>query len=653
MNGDADGSPPEGSDAAVDRSPDHINVAAFLADLARSQPDALAVAVSEGRNADGTARYGELTALELHRRSDRIAHALVGVGIGPGVRTVLMVRPGLDFFAVTFAMLKVGAIPVMVDPGMGIKNLAECLAEAEPEAFIGVPKAQAARVVFGWAKRTVKTRVTVGHRFFWGGHTLSKLEARASSDPFPILQPDPEQTAAILFTSGSTGVPKGVVTPFRVFAAQVRALKESYGIQPGERDLSTFPLFALFGPALGMASVVPDMDASRPADADPQRLFEAFSDYDCTNLFASPALIDKLGRYCDDHGLALASLRRAISAGAPASSPALERFQRCLPDDTEVLTSYGATESLPVAMLGSREILRETRQLTDRGGGVCVGRSATGMDVRIIPIHDEPIESWSEDLALPQGEIGEIVVRGAVVTPSYYNRPRATKLAKIPTENGDVWHRMGDVGYFDAQGRLWMCGRKGHRVDTQTGTLYTIPCEAVFNTHAAVRRSALVGVGVEEAGAGVDAGASAGAAGGIRAGAGAGVDAGAGAGVDAGGGVGVVAPGAAAGAGARAAPEAAAEAGANVDTGEGETPPPGHATPVLCVERMKGASIEDRRLTEELLEIARSHEHTRTITTVLYHPSFPVDVRHNAKIFREELAAWAAKELTSRRGAHS
>jgi len=594
MNGGGDDSPPEGSDAAVERLPDHssdhINVAAFLADLAQSQPDALAVAVSTGRHPDGTAHYAELTALELHHRSDRIAHALVGVGIGQGVRTVLMVEPGLDFFAVTFAMLKVGAIPVMVDPGMGIKNLGECLVEAEPEAFIGVPKAHAARVIFGWAKRTVRTKVTVGRRFFWGGHTLSKLEAQAPGDPFPILRPDAEQTAAILFTSGSTGVPKGVVTPFRVFAAQVRALKEAYGIRPGERDLATFPLFALFGPALGMASVVPDMDASRPADADPQRLFEAFRDYECTNLFASPALIDKLGRYCEDHGLALTSLRRAISAGAPASSPALERFQRCLPDGAEVLTSYGATESLPVAMLGSREILRETRQLTDQGGGVCVGRSAPGMDVRIVPIHDEPIESWSEDLALPQGEIGEIVVHGAVVTPSYYKRPRATKLAKITAGNGDVWHRMGDVGYFDAQGRLWMCGRKGHRVEAEAGTLYTIPCEAVFDIHPDVRRSALVSI----------TGAATGAL-----------------------------------------------------TGEGETAAPDHATPVLCVERVKGATIEEGQLTEELLEIARSHEHTRPIATVLYHPSFPVDVRHNAKIFREKLAVWAAKELASRRSTHS
>jgi len=555
--------------ATPDPAVGHVNVAAYLPDMAARQPDTLAVAVAAGRNPDGTARYARLTALELDRRSDRIAHALVRVGIGEGVRTVLMVKPSLDFFALTFAMLKVGAVPVMVDPGMGTQNLGTCLAAAEPEAFIGIPKAHAARVLFGWARPTVRTKVTVGRRLFWGGHVLSRLEAAAPDRSFPVLEPDPEQTAAILFTSGSTGVPKGVVTPFRVFAAQVQALRSVYGIEPGERDLATFPLFALFGPALGMASIVPEMDASRPAAADPARLFEALHDFQCTNLFASPALIDTLGRYCADHDLTLSSLRRAISAGAPAATPALERFQRALPEGVEILTSYGATESLPVSVMGSETIVAETSRITDRGGGVCVGRPVAGVEVRIIPIRDEPVEAWSEDLPLPAGEIGEIVVSGAVVTPSYYERPEATRLAKIPAADGRLWHRMGDVGYLDKQGRIWMCGRKEDRVQTDQGTLFTVPCEAVFNTHPAVRRSALVGV--------------------TRS---------------------------------------------------------GSVEPVLCVERAPGHDIRPEVLTRELLAIAKEHEHTSRIDTVLYHEAFPVDVRHNAKIFRAKLAVWAQEQST-------
>lgn len=549
--------------------PAHVNVAAYLPEMAKRQPDALAVAVADGRGPDGKARYVTMTAAELDRRSDRVAHALTSVGVVEGTRAVLMVKPSPEFFALTFAMLKIGAIPVMVDPGMGIQNLGQCLAEAEPEAFIGITKAHVARVLFGWAKKSLKTKITVGTRLFWGGPTLAQLEARAADDAYPVLDPDPEQTAAILFTSGSTGVPKGVITPYRVFAAQVRMLGTAFGIEPGERDLSTFPLFALFGPALGMASIVPDMDASRPASADPARLVEAYRDFECTNLFASPALVDKLGRHCADKGIQLSTLRRVLSAGAPASVSSLERLASVLPPEAEIFTPYGATESLPVAVVGSKTILEETRYRTQEGGGVCVGAPVPGMRARIIGISDAPIERWSEDLCLPANEIGEIAVRGPVVTPGYYNREASTKLAKIHDPDGGIWHRMGDVGYLDEKGRLWMCGRKSHRVDLEDRTLFTVPCEAPFNLHPAVFRSALVGVSRG-----------------------------------------------------------------------------GKTVPVICVELEKTADAKPEAVIEAVKKIAADHEHTRDIEDFLIHPGFPVDVRHNAKIFREKLAVWAEERLS-------
>ncbi|TDI42309.1 MAG: peptide synthase [Acidobacteria bacterium] len=463
-----------------------VNIASHLPAMARRQPDNLAVTLWSGES---------LTFKELDEASGTLARGLESVGIGRGVLTVLMVKPSLDFFTLTFALFKCGAVPVVVDPGMGIKNLGVCLAEAQPEAFIGIPKAHAARILFRWAKGTIRTNVTVGRRWFWGGYTLDAVSRRGQADvEYVLATTGPDETAAILFTSGSTGVPKGAVYTHGNFSAQVEMIRQTYGIKPGEIDMPTFPLFALFDPALGMAAVIPDMDASRPADVKPENIIEPILRHGVTNMFGSPALIDKVGRYGEAHGVKLPSLKRAITAGAPVPARVLERFSNMLSPDAQVFTPYGATESLPVCSIGSAEVLSETREKTEQGAGICVGRPVKGMTVAVIRISEEPIKEWSEALRVPRGEVGEIAVKGPVVTRSYLNRESETKLAKITVPgSADCYHRMGDLGYFDDEGRLWFCGRKSHRVVTSNETYYTIPCEGVFNAHPKVYRSALVG----------------------------------------------------------------------------------------------------------------------------------------------------------------
>lgn len=537
----------------------YANIAAALPAMARAQPDTRAIVMPGGQ---------QLTYAELDRASDVIAHGLAQLGIVRGTRAVLMVKPSLELFTLTFAMFKAGVVPVMIDPGLGVKNVGPCLAEVAPQAFIGIPKAHVARVLMGWGKPSIQHVVTVGPRLFWGGHTLAQVMDRGRAVEGPALADTrSDELAAILFTSGSTGIPKGVEYLHGHFVAQVEMIRALYDIRPGEVDLPTFPLFALFDPALGMTTIIPDMDASKPASVDPAKIFAAIEQHKVTNMFGSPALLDRVGRAGVAAGKKLPTLGRVISAGAPVTPAILERFTQLLPERAEVYTPYGATEALPVASVGSRFLLEQARARTEAGAGVCVGKPHPRQRVGVIRISDAPIARWSDDLLVPTGEIGEIVVRGPSVTQAYHARPESTALAKIAHDDGGpLTHRMGDLGYFDAEGLLWFCGRKSHRVVNARGTFHTVPLEELMNAHPDVKRTALVGVG-----------------------------------------------------------EAL----------------------VLCVE-LEPTHDRPRRpwpeLERELRARADAHPQTQPIDRFLLHPSFPVDIRHNAKIFREKLAVWASAQ---------
>jgi len=436
-----------------------------------------------------------MTFRQLDEASDRLAKGLQRIGLRRGDRTVLMVPPGLDFFTLTFALFKLGGVIVLIDPGLGPRRLGQCLNEVAPRAFIGVGRAHLARTLLGWARRSLRIRVTVGRRRFPGTRGWDELW-RAEEPRFPLAETSSDETAAILFTSGATGPPKGAVYTHGMFWAQLTSLRRHFGMRPGEVDVATFPLFALFDAGLGATAVIPRMNAGRPASADPRLLVAAIEDHGATRMFASPALLDRLARYAEARRLTLRPLRRLYSAGAPVRPDILERLRRVLPPRAEIHTPYGATEALPVADVESREILRRARRATARGAGICVGRPLPHVRLRLIRIVDGPIARWSPRLEVPAGAVGEIVVRGPVVSPAYYARDGMNGLAKIPGRNGRAfYHRMGDLGRFDPKGGLWFCGRKAHRVVTRSGLLLSDCCEGIFNAHPAVFRTALVGVG--------------------------------------------------------------------------------------------------------------------------------------------------------------
>ena len=333
----------------------------------------------------------------------------------------------------------------------------------------------------------------MGRRLFWGGLTLDELRQRGT--PAPICHDTSAQDpAAIIFTSGGTGPPKGVLYCHGNFDHQVSEIRDRYQIAPGEIDLAAFPLFGLFNCAMGVTTVVPDMDASRPAQCDPRHIVEAIHDWQVTQSFGSPAIWNRVGQYCQQHNVRLPTLRRVLAAGAPVPPHVLMRMKACIADHGEMYTPYGATEALPVASIGADEVQRETRHRWATGGGTCVGKKFSRIDWKVIQIVDGPLAELAQAVELPSGQIGELIVSGPVVTRQYATRNEWNALSKI-SDGQRFWHRMGDVGYLDDDGRFWFCGRMAHRVRTAAGEMFTVPCEAIFNQHPDVYRSALVGVG--------------------------------------------------------------------------------------------------------------------------------------------------------------
>ena len=463
-----------------------VNVARFLPAMAARQPDHLALRIPRGRLGDGSIRYLDLTFAQLDRETDAWAHRLAQAGIARGTRVLLLVRPGLSLIALCFALFKTGAVPVVIDPGMGLRVFLRCVARTRPEAMIAIPQGIWLARIFRrtFAATRIRLRVRAHEPLTLGEN------AAGTSEPFPVAPTRADELAAVLFTSGSTGAPKGVCYEHGMFEAQVRLIREAYGIEPGEVDLPMLPVFALFNPALGMTTVVPEMNPSRPATVDPAKIVQAIRQCGVTNSFGSPVLWRRIGDHCLQNNITLPGLRRILSAGAPVPPALMADFRKIAPDGA-MHSPYGATEALPVSTISDREVLEFAAALTARGHGTCVGRPVPGVEVRIIPITDGPIASIYRTPSLAPGQIGEILVRGGAVTRAYDLLPEATAAAKIPDDES-VWHRMGDTGYLDTDGRLWFCGRKAERVECASGTFFTDRCEPVFNQHPRVARTALI-----------------------------------------------------------------------------------------------------------------------------------------------------------------
>lgn len=557
-----------------------LNVGNCLTVIAEKYPEAIAVAepLKRGkktlRNPDGTRRFRTVTFAELNRRCDIAADGLRRAGLKKGMKIVLMVRHGVDFITLVYALFKAGAVLVMIDPGMGMKQMLGCLRSAAPDGFAAIPAVQTARFFLRRNFPHAKFNLTVGTPLFPHRLTLTKLLRNAPDTiPNPAVPVTPDEPAAIIFTSGSTGPAKGVLYTHGIVKTQVEEIQNRYRIEPGTVDMAAFPFFGLFNAAMGATTVIPDMDTTHPASVDPASFFDVANQWKITQSFASPAVWNRVVRYGKETGRTIPTLKRAISAGAPFPAALLPDFLKILHPDGNIYTPYGATESLPVASIGAREILGETAAESAKGKGTCVGKRFDRITWRVIPITDEPIERMEEIEDLPAGTIGELAVTGPQVTQKYVTRVEANRYSKIKDGEGRVWHRIGDVGWIDGQDRFWFCGRKAHRVETPEGPLFSVPCEAILNQHSDVARTALAGVPV---------------------------------------------PG-----------------------------NPKYREPVVFIEpkpeKFPKTEAEQTALIESVKRLAASSPVTKSIRRFLILETFPVDVRHNAKINREKLSEMAER----------
>jgi olefin beta-lactone synthetase len=466
-----------------------MNIADRFTEIAKNHHNK--IAVKYPRRTGKTYSYDSITFGKLESLANRYANGLTKIGFSRGSKTLLFVRPSLKFPALVFALFKIGVIPVLIDPGMGRKNLLTAIEEIAPEGLIAEPEVHLLRILFSKSFKSVQFKVTTKGPKMGNCYPLAML--KNSNAGFESAQLEPDEMAAILFTSGGTGRPKGVVYTHKIYAEQTRLLQELFNLSERDIDLPCFPLFSLFTLCMGMTSCIPDMNPSQPATADPRKLLQNIRDNKVTFMAGSPAIWEALGSYCEKNKIMLPSVKYLVMFGAPVRNKLHKKFIKVLPNGT-TYTPYGATESLPVANISGKIILEQTAALTEQGKGTCVGTPVPGVEVAIMEIRDGVIDNINETRLLKPYEIGEIIVKGDIVTASYYKSPAETALAKIK-DSGSFWHRIGDIGYKDDQGQIWFCGRKTHRVETSTGLLCSVMCEAIFNNHYGVRRSALVGMG--------------------------------------------------------------------------------------------------------------------------------------------------------------
>jgi len=401
---------------------------------------------------------------QLWDRVDRVSAGLRREGLAPGERAIVMIPMSIDLYVVLLAVLKLGGVAVFVDPWIDRRKIAAFAAFARPTAYLGIAKSHVLRLLEP-ALRSIRLSVTTGQRFLNLPARRTLRELLAQPGDGQVFDATPDDPALITFTTGSSGIPKGANRTHGFLAAQHAALTVTFPYRDEDIDMPMFPVFALNNLASGITSIVPRMDFAKVDQIDAAGILAQMRRHRVTACTASPPFYDRLAEHLKSGGEPLPLVRRVLTGGAPVGDSQLQSWQQAFHTaaaPVEIVVAYGSTEAEPVAHIHAEERLALSHHTTARPQGYCVGVLIPAITAHAIRIHAGPIElgqqGWS-DWDVPRGEVGELVVSGLHVCKDYYLNPMAVAENKIVDADGQVWHRMGDTGYFDADGRFWLVGR--------------------------------------------------------------------------------------------------------------------------------------------------------------------------------------------------
>ncbi len=461
----------------------------LLVQMARQRPDAAAIIDEHA----GAGRARRLTFAELEAEVSAAAAWLHAQGLRRGDAVLVFVPMSAALYVALLAMFRLGVVALFLDPAAGREHMDRCCARWTPAAFLAVPKAHLLRLRSA-ALRRIPRKFVLGRCWLPGARCWLGGRNSEAIRPDEVQAAGPDDAALVTFTSGSTGVPKAAVRTHAFLLAQYRALAPSIELVAGEVDLATLPVFTLANLAAGVATLIAPVDLRRPGEVDAGAVFAAARRHRVDRITASPAFFERLIIHARTCGETLPGLRKLHTGGAPVFPRLLEGLRELAPDARAVAV-YGSTEAEPIAHLAREELSAEDLAAMRTGKGLLAGHPVASIKVRVLR------DRWGEprpptDAAglegetLPAGEVGEIAVAGAHVISGYLGGIGDAE-TKWHVE-GEVWHRTGDAGHFDEQGRLWLQGRCAARIDDTHGRLYPFGVECTAMSFSEVVRAAVV-----------------------------------------------------------------------------------------------------------------------------------------------------------------